>query len=74
MKYIILLNVLVWGGALAALPDAIDIEQSNNQAGIELHKDSLETDNDDDAYFASDEYKTGKWANESLKRIKGDKS
>jgi len=73
MKYIILLNVLVWGGALAALPDAINIEQSRNQAAIELHKDSLKTDNADDAYYQSEKYKVGKWANESLKRMKRDK-
>ena len=69
MKYIILLNVLVWGGALAALPDAIDTNEAITSAVVDEHKIDYPTVADDE-YQASSEYQVVKEANESLKRIK----
>lgn len=52
-----------------AIP-ALATEQRNQDAVVAEHKiDNSSTD--DDAYYDSEQYKVGKWANESLKRIKG---
>jgi hypothetical protein len=76
MKYIILLNVLVWGSALAALPAAIDTEQSNNQAVVELHKaflaDNMNDIDDDVSYQASAQAANTRHANEFIKNNRSD--
>ena len=71
MKYIILLNVLVWGGALAALPDAIDTNEAITSAVVDEHKIDYPTVSDAE-YQESSEYRVVKDANESLRKIRGD--
>jgi len=71
MKYIILLNVLVWGGALAALPDAIDTNTAITSAVVDEHKIDYPIVADAE-YQSSSEYQVIKSANESLRKIRGD--
>ena len=74
MKLVITLAAIVGLANVAALPYALDTSNDADRARIATVKadnqDTLADINDDASYYASEQYKTVKAANESLKRIK----
>lgn len=59
------ISLAIWGAAFVALPSAWATDDANQQAVIDEHKARLQAE-----YEESEQYKTIKAANESLKRIK----
>lgn len=67
-----LVSVVMWGAALVALPDAVETEQSNQDAVVVEHKLSLINEQVNDGYEQSEQAKAARHANQFLKANRSD--